>query len=56
MKTIERGEERARGESERGEKRREEKRREEKRREASESESESDIDRYALLFFSREKK
>ena len=40
MKTIERGEERARGESERGEKRREEKRREEKRREASESERE----------------
>jgi len=33
MKTIERGEERARGESERGEKRREEKRREEKRSE-----------------------
>ena len=40
MKTIERGEERARGESERGEKRREEKRRGEKRREASESERE----------------
>ena len=33
MKTIERGEERARGESERGEKRREEERREEKRSE-----------------------
>jgi len=50
MKTIERGEERARGESERGEsergeKRREEKRREEKRREASESESESESER-----------
>ena len=53
MKTIERGEERARGERER---RAREERREEKRREASESESESDIDRYALLFFSREKK
>ena len=45
MKTIERGEERARGESERGEKRREEKRRGEKRREASESESERERER-----------
>ena len=45
MKTIERGEERARGESERGEKRREEERREEERREEKRSERERERER-----------